>query len=1045
MAEKKVIRKLAAILVADMVGYSRLMGADEAGTIARLKAHRKELIDPKFGEHHGRIVKVMGDGLLVEFASADDAVQCAVEIQRAMAEREAEVAQDQRIIYRIGINIGDIVIEGDDILGDGVNVAARMEALAEPGGICISRPVFTQIRNKVELGFVDLGPQKVKNIAEPVPTYKVLLDPAEAGTVVAAKRTVPTRLRWVASAAAAVLLLVLASMAWWQPWVTRVEPARLAKMAFPLPKKPSIAVLPFDNLSGDKTQDYLADGLSENIIQALSKIPRMFVIARNSTFTYKGKPVKVRRVAEELGVRYVLEGSIQKSGDRIRVTAQLIDAITGRHLWSERYDRKLTGSELFAVQDEITRKIVVALQVKLTDGEEARVRNRTTNNLQAWGYVVRARKLFYRLTKADNARARELLGQAVALDPQYVNAWTLLAWIHLQDARFGYSASRAKSLGKAVEIAKMALVLGPDDPDAHALMGSIHLVRRKYDLAVAEGRKALELGPNMSSINAGVAIIMRYVGNWNETIALGERAVRLNPRARWWVFWGLGLAYTFKGEYTRAVATHEAGLRRAESDTVKASFHLTLAFAHIEAGQMEKARQYMAQALKLNPRHSARYLRKITSYKNPAHLKRMLAALRKAGLPEHAPVRKGKLAFPLPKKPSIAVLPFNNLSGDKTQDYLADGLSENIITALSKVSEMFVIARNSTFTYKGKPVKVQRVAEELGVRYVLEGSVQKSGERIRVTAQLIDAVKGHHLWSERYDRKLTELFAVQDEITLKIVTALQVKLTEGEQARARGRSPNNLQAWGYYIRGQRLFRRMGKEDNARAQRLFKRAIKLDGQYAAAWAYLAWTYWADVQFGWSASRPKSFRMAEEALSKAIALDPEYPRAHNIKARLHTYRREYDRALAATRKALELGPNMAYINANSALTMYRLGNWDEAIGLSRRAVRLSPHAHALYFLAPGVAHVFKREYDLAIATLEQGLRRAESDFIRSQFRLYLVFAHIEAGRTEKARRHMAQALKLNPRFSSRYVPKFTLFKNPAHLERMLAALRKAGLPE
>ncbi len=528
-----------------------------------------------------------GDSVIAEFASPVEAVRCAVEFQRDLEKRNAELEEARRMRFRIGVNLGDVMIEGDDLLGDGVNVAARLEALAAPGGICISATVHDHVVGKLDLAFVDLGEKKVKNIKKPIRVYQVLLD-SEAP-------------------------------------LTTAPP-------LDLPDKPSIAVLPFENMSGDPEQEYFSDGITEDIITELSMISGLFVIARNSTFTYKGKPVKVQRVAEELGVRYVLAGSVQKSGERIRVTVQLIDAVKGHHMWSERYDRKLT--ELFTVQDEITQKIVVALQVKLTEGEQARVRHRSTNNLQAWGYAARGLELFGRFTKADNARARELFRQAVALDPQYAYAWTFLAWTHLIDAQFGYSASRAKSSGKAVEIARKALALGPDEPDTHKLMGNSHLLRREYDQAVAEGRKALELGPNMSSINAGVAITMRYVGNWDEAIALGERAVRSSPRVRSWVLQGLGLAYALKGEYTRAVATLEAGLRRAESDAMRSEIHRGLAFAHSEAGQMEKARRHMAQALKLNRRYSSRYVSKITFYKQPAHLKRMLTALRKAGLPE---------------------------------------------------------------------------------------------------------------------------------------------------------------------------------------------------------------------------------------------------------------------------------------------------------------------------------------------------------------------------------------------------------------------------
>ncbi len=371
MAEERVERRLAAILVADVVGYSALIRADEEGTRAAVRQHNAETVEPQIAAHNGRIFKTVGDGLLAEFASVVDAVRCAVEIQNAIKDHNADVVAEKRVEFRIGVNLGDVIVEGDDLHGDGVNVAARLEGLAEPQGICISGSAFEQVRDKLELGFEDLGDQQVKNIDRPVRAYRVLSDPDDAGKIVTAPTKRATRWKVPALAAALVVIIAAGGLAWWQPWAPDVEPASVERMAFPLPEKPSIAVLPFDNLSGDPEQDYFGDGIAENIITALSKIPDMFVIARNSSFTYKGKPVKVQQVAEELGVRYVLEGSVQRSGDQVRVTAQLIDAVTGHHLWAERYDRQLT--DIFALQDDIAQNIVTALEVKLTAGEQARV------------------------------------------------------------------------------------------------------------------------------------------------------------------------------------------------------------------------------------------------------------------------------------------------------------------------------------------------------------------------------------------------------------------------------------------------------------------------------------------------------------------------------------------------------------------------------------------------------------------------------------------------------------------------------------------------
>jgi len=371
MSEEPVKRKLSAILSADVKGYSRLMGEDEVATIRTLEDYR-QVVSGLIKKHRGRVVDSPGDNVLAEFASVVDAVQSAVEIQKELKERNAGLPENRKMQFRIGINLGDVVEEGERIYGDGVNVAARIEGLAEGGGICISGTAFDQVKNKLKLGYEYLGDHTVKNIAEPVRVYKVLMEPEHAGKVIGETRPQPKQWRWAAIGAVAILIIVSGVFAIWNFYLRPdVEPASLEKLAFPLPEKPSIAVLPFTNMSEDPKQEYFSDGITEEIITALSKTPKMLVIGRNSTFSYKGKPVKVHQVAEELGVQYVLEGSVRKAGDKIRITAQLIDALTGHHLWAERYDKDL--KDIFALQDEITRKIFTALQVKLTEGEHARL------------------------------------------------------------------------------------------------------------------------------------------------------------------------------------------------------------------------------------------------------------------------------------------------------------------------------------------------------------------------------------------------------------------------------------------------------------------------------------------------------------------------------------------------------------------------------------------------------------------------------------------------------------------------------------------------
>src|SRR6266849_6388354 len=461
MRDDRVDRRLAAIFASDVASYSRLMGADEEGTLRQLKAHRKELIDPKITEHRGRIVKTTGDGMLVEFVSVVDAVRCAVDIQRGMAERNDDVPTESRIEFRVGINVGDIISDDNDIYGDGVNVAARLEALAEPGGIMVSRNVYDQVRDKLSFGFEDMGEQAVKNIARPIGVHRVSL----------VENIAPIVVKGAAVAAN-----------------TEVSGS----------DRPSLAVLPFANMSGDPEQEYFADGISEDIITGLSKLRWFFVIARNSSFTYKGKAVDVKRVARELSVRYVLEGSVRKGGNRVRITTQLIDAATGNHLWADRYDGDLT--DVFALQDEITKKVVAAIEPKLLEAEGLRSQSRSPEDIGAWDMVIHANSLFWRMTKSEGEAAIAMLKQAVKLHPDYAPAHSMLAFVLLVWGYAGWTLSEQEPQTKqAAALAARAAELDDSDPWAHLALGYIAVTRRGTDEAVAEFQRAIDLNPNFAA------------------------------------------------------------------------------------------------------------------------------------------------------------------------------------------------------------------------------------------------------------------------------------------------------------------------------------------------------------------------------------------------------------------------------------------------------------------------------------------------------------------------------------------------------------------
>jgi adenylate cyclase len=1044
LAQERVERRLAAIFVADMVGYSRLMEADEAGIIARQKAHREHLIDPAIADHGGRIVKTTGDGLLVEFASVVDAIQCAARAQRAMAAREADVPEDRRIQYRVGINLGDIVIDGDDILGDGVNVAARLQEIAEPGGICISGTAYDAAKAGAEVGFEYLGEQQVKNISEPIRTYRVLLEPEALGKVIGERKRPAKPMGWrlgVVAAAAALVVVVAIVAVRWQPWAPDVEPASVERMALPLPDKPSIAVLPFTNLSGDPEQEYLADGIAENIITTLSQIPDLFVIARNSTFTYKGKPVKVQEVAEDLGVQYVLEGSVQRSGETIRITAQLIDAIRGHHLWSQRYDRRL--EDLFAVLDDVTREVVLALQVKLTTVRSGR----GTEDLEAWASGTKGRAVFYSFNKDDNAAARVLFEDAVRLDAGYAWAWSMLGATHWADARFGWSESRAASLAKAVELGEKALTLDEHLANAHSLFGLIHLLKREHEQAIASMEKGVALAPNDATRKALLAATLTQVGRSAEAAALLETAMRLNPyHPAWWPL-NLGRAYRLAGHHGEAITALERAKERMPGNSL-ASTELVAAYS--EAGRQANAEAEVAYILKIKSDASVRGLAKMLLYKDPKERERVLAALRKAGLPENPPL-------PLPDKPSIAVLPFANLSGDKEQEYFADGLTEDIITDLSKISGLFVIARNSSFAYKGKQTDVRTIARELGVKYVLEGSVRRAGDAVRINAQLIDTTTGGHLWAERYDGTLADVFGLQDTVTKQIVTALSVKLTAGEQERTVRKETASSEAYDAFLKGWEHYRRRTPEDFGEAVSFFDKAIELDPDYARAYAALAATYWGAFVNNWSYAVPAGEEVAHSQSPRAVrdrarkylemAMRDPTPLAHRVASGMHANERRHDEAVAEAERALALDANGAEGSVAMAAALAWAGRAEEAMPYIEQAMRLDPHYPTYYLRVLGLTNFALGRLKDAAARLEETVKRNPEDL---NTLLPLSVTYAELGQEQDAKATLGRYLERKGRSIAggnvpgvRFYMREWPFRDAAVAKRFGSGLIKAGL--
>ncbi len=628
---KEVHRKLAAILAADVVGYSRLMEADEEATARTLSTYR-EIIEALVASHHGRVFGSAGDSVIAEFASPVEAVRCAVDIQRELEAHNVDLPEDRRMRLRIGVNLGDVMVEGDNLLGDGVNIAARLETLADPGGISLARSVFDQVRKQLDLGYEYLGEHEVKNIAEPVRVYRVLTAPEAAGKVIGETKRATQPWKWAALTAAMFLFIgAVVVVAWLRPWAPDVEPASLEAMAFPLPDKPSIAVLPFTNMSDDASQEYFSDGITEDLITDLSKISGLFVIARNSTFSYKGQQVTVRQVAEELGVRYVLEGSVRRAGDQVRINAQLIDATTGGHLWAERYSER--EDDIFALQDRVLRAIVDALRIKLTNVDEDKLDHRPKPvNLAAYDWLLKGRKKLAEQDRQNAAMAKIFFQKAIKADPTYARTYTNLGFYYWNEWQL-WGRDKKKNLARAQEIGHKAIDLDAKSAAAATLLAVTYQYQGDHTEAEKWADKAMALEPTLPETLGNLGGYLRHANRYREATQVLSKAIRLDPmHPPHWLSW-LGHAYFMNDKPKEAIAVLEEAVAR-EPDYV--ANHVYLAGVFAEMGDIERAAAEKKEVLRLNANFTVsafeRYFASNT--KDPTREKRLSAALRKAGLPE---------------------------------------------------------------------------------------------------------------------------------------------------------------------------------------------------------------------------------------------------------------------------------------------------------------------------------------------------------------------------------------------------------------------------
>jgi adenylate cyclase len=612
-------RKLAAILSADVAGYSRLMGEDETATLGTLNTSRavfRQLI----AQHQGRVVDTAGDSVLAIFDSVVEAARCAAEVQRALGAKNEALPATRRMEFRIGVNLGDVIEQADgSIYGDGVNIAARLQALADPGDICISGTAYDQVKNKIALAFDYLGEKSVKNITDPVRAYRVrslagkASRPARPAASAIASVSRKARLALVAA-----LVATAGGMAMWT-YTSR-------HAALPLPDKPSIAVLPFVNMSADPQQEYFSDGMTEELITGLSKRSGLFVIARNSVFTYKGRPVKPEQVSRELGVRYVLEGSVRKAESRVRITAQLIDATTGYHVWAETYDGEL--QDIFALQDGITRQIVAALAPQLTAGEPSRAGRQGTQSIEAYDEFLRGITLYYEFSKEANVLARQRFERAIVVDPSYARAYMWLSWTHFVDWEFQWTEEPG-GLERSLEAARRAVALDDALSEAHTILGWDLLWKKQHDVAIAELEHAVSLDPNSARAYAFLAEVLNYAGRPDEAIGFAKKAMRLDPNYPPWAVFHLADSYFQLRRYDEALAALQDTLRRGPSFSPA---HRVLAIIYAELGREQDARAEVAEILRISPGASLDVWRERYPYKHQTDLERFIAGLRKAGM-----------------------------------------------------------------------------------------------------------------------------------------------------------------------------------------------------------------------------------------------------------------------------------------------------------------------------------------------------------------------------------------------------------------------------
>jgi adenylate cyclase len=1044
MAESGVTQRVAAILAADVAGYTRLMADDETATIDALDAARAVFIE-QTQANQGRIVDTAGDSVLSVFETTAGAARAAMAIQARLGEINAPVPEPRRMLFRIGLHLGDIHEKTDGtIYGDGVNIAARLEGLAEPGAVMVSDVVQGALRDRLDVAFADAGSHEVKNVKNPVRAYRVLAEGETAPVVPGRRHTSVLILASAALAVAAVIAIAL--------WPTSESPPApmLTAQGMPtddpilaMPTGPAIAVLPFEDLSEGADNDYFANGLTEDLIVGLSRFPSFLVIARNSTLRYKGQSVDVREVGRDLGARFVVEGSVRRADDELRVAVHLVDGRDGTELWAEKFDRDLSAASVFEIQDEITAKIAGTIGdasgiVARTD--IAALRDKRPENLSAYECWLRLIAYYDAVTPEGHLLVRDCATYAVEIEPDYATGWLALGFMAMDEHRFGLNPE-PDSMDRSISAFRRAIEIDPNSQTARQGLAEALFAAGKVDAFLVETERAIALNPNASQSLAALGNKLMWAGHLERGMALTEKAAALNPYHPSWYFFTYSAYHYLNRDYERSLA---ATLKIEWLD-----FHWTQMLLAANFGQLgrgDEARAAVTKLLELYPSYANDAWQEYQNWNLPMDARERFAeGLAKAGLD----IAITEPVPGAPTRPVIAVLPFDSMSGDADHQFFADGIAEDIITRLARFPDIGVIARNSSFQYKGEAVDVRSVAEELGATYVLEGSVRQTQNDIRVIAQLLDASDGTHVWAETYDRDLTagSIFEVQDDITERVVGAIAsgdsaISLAMIESAKTK--APSELASYECVLKAYEYWRVITPDAHLEARNCLERVIGDEPHYATALAALAGVTSDEFVFGYN-PLPDLAPSLDRALAysqQAVDADPTSATAHWNLARAAFFRHNMPLFRSEAERGVELAPSDTFILAGAGHMLAYSGSWEKGMALMAKAIALNPH-HQTWYHFPQFYDAYRQGLDED--ALAAALRITMPGFFWTH--TVLAAAYGQLGMAGEAAGAVETLRTLYPGYTVETLQQHMQVWNfeDALIARMADGLRKAGLPE